>query len=102
MDRESLVAGLQAAGYERVEAVVEVGQWSLRGGIIDTTGLRRRGRCARLTSATQRESLRLFDPTTQRSVEDLVELDVLPAGRPRRGDGRGAGGPSRRHRLHAG
>ena len=35
VDREQLLAGLEAAGYERVEAVVEVGQWSLRGGIVD-------------------------------------------------------------------
>ena len=35
MDREALTAGLEGAGYERVEAVMEVGQWSLRGGIVD-------------------------------------------------------------------
>ena len=33
--RETLVGRLEAASYQRVEAVVEVGQWSLRGGIVD-------------------------------------------------------------------
>ena len=78
VDRESLVAGLQAAGYERVEAVVEVGQWSLRGGIIDIFSPSRERPVRAEFFGDEIESLRLFDPTTQRSVEDLLELDVLP------------------------
>src|SRR5437899_296725 len=35
LDREPLLAALERAGYERVDTVVEVGQWSLRGGIVD-------------------------------------------------------------------
>ena len=35
VDREALVEHLQAAGYERVETVTGVGQWALRGGIVD-------------------------------------------------------------------
>jgi transcription-repair coupling factor (superfamily II helicase) len=34
-DREILLELLQGAGYERVETVMEVGQWSVRGGIVD-------------------------------------------------------------------
>src|SRR5581483_705306 len=35
LDRELLLEALAKAGYERAETVVEVGQWSARGGIVD-------------------------------------------------------------------
>src|SRR5207245_7721900 len=35
LEREGLLRALETAGYERVDTVVEVGQWSLRGGIVD-------------------------------------------------------------------
>src|SRR5262249_25969482 len=35
LDRELLVEALEKAGYERTDTVVEVGQWSVRGGIVD-------------------------------------------------------------------
>src|SRR5438445_423438 len=35
LDRELLLEALEKAGYERVDTVVEVGQWSARGGIVD-------------------------------------------------------------------
>jgi transcription-repair coupling factor (superfamily II helicase) len=78
VDREALVGGLEAAGYERVEAVVDVGQWSLRGGIIDIFSPSRERPVRLELFGDEIESLRLFDPTSQRSVEDLLDLDVLP------------------------
>src|SRR5688500_11099519 len=78
VDREAVVAGLEAAGYERVEAVVEVGQWSLRGGIVDIFSPSRERPVRVELFGDEIESLRLFDPTSQRSVEDLLDLDVLP------------------------
>ena len=35
LERELLLESFEAAGYERTETVVEVGQWSVRGGIVD-------------------------------------------------------------------
>src|SRR2546426_4330226 len=35
LDRELLLEALEKAGYERADTVVEVGQWSARGGIVD-------------------------------------------------------------------
>jgi len=35
LDRELLLEALEKAGYERADSVVEVGQWSARGGIVD-------------------------------------------------------------------
>ena len=77
-EREALLGRLEAAGYERVETVVEVGQWSLRGGIVDIFSPTR-GQPARAEFVGDEvESLRLFDPTTQRSVEPIGDLVVLP------------------------
>src|SRR5215467_8554177 len=78
IDRETLVQWLDLAGYERVDTVVEVGQWSLRGGIVDIfSPLRERPVRAEFLGDDV-ESLRVFDPTTQRSVEALDEITVLP------------------------
>src|SRR5262245_44870382 len=35
LERELLLGAFERAGYERVDTVVEVGQWSVRGGIVD-------------------------------------------------------------------
>ncbi|HEV8441598.1 MAG TPA: transcription-repair coupling factor [Methylomirabilota bacterium] len=76
--REELLRLLDRAGYERVETVVEVGQWSLRGGIVDVFSPAFQAPVRAEFSGDDIESLRLFDPTTQRSVENVPELDVLP------------------------
>jgi transcription-repair coupling factor (superfamily II helicase) len=76
--REDLLVLLDLAGYERVETVVEVGQWSLRGGIVDVFSPDR-GRPVRAEFVGDEiESLRLFDPTSQRSVEIVAAVEVLP------------------------
>ncbi|HET7874043.1 MAG TPA: DEAD/DEAH box helicase, partial [Methylomirabilota bacterium] len=78
LDRDSLLTRLEAAGYERVETVVEVGQWSLRGGIVDIFSPARERPVRVEFFGDEVESLRVFDPTTQRSVESLAALPVLP------------------------
>ncbi|OLC34813.1 MAG: transcription-repair coupling factor [Candidatus Rokubacteria bacterium 13_1_40CM_4_69_5] len=78
LDRELLLEALQGAGYERVDTVVEVGQWSVRGGIVDifTPTHPAPGRLEFV--GDEIESIRLFDPTAQRSQAHLDELVVLP------------------------
>ena len=78
IDRDTLIQRLDAAGYERVDTVVEVGQWSLRGGIVDVFSPMRERPVRAEFFGDDVESLRLFDPTTQRSVEALDEIMVLP------------------------
>src|SRR6266851_3715880 len=78
LEREGLLRALETAGYERVETVVEVGQWSLRGGIVDIFSPTRSQPARAEFVGDEVESLRLFDPTTQRSVEPIGELVVLP------------------------
>ena len=78
LDREALLAALAEAGYERADTVVEVGQWSARGGIVDvfSPAASNPGRIELLGDDV--ESIRLFDPTSQRSAETLGELVILP------------------------
>ena len=75
--RRSLEA-LERAGYERVDAVTEVGQWSLRGGIVDVFSPTHERPVRAEFFGDEVESLRVFDPTSQRSVEPVKELAVLP------------------------
>src|SRR4029453_7066209 len=79
-DREILIELLEAAGYERAETVMEVGQWSLRGGIVDIFSPTHDRPVRAEFFGDEVESLRLFDPTTQRSTGTLTELTVLPLG----------------------
>ncbi len=69
MPRERLLALLEAAGYERVETVVEVGQWSVRGGIVDIFSPAHERPVRAEFVGDEVESLRVFDPTTQRSAD---------------------------------
>jgi transcription-repair coupling factor (superfamily II helicase) len=80
IEREALLGKLEAAGYERVDTVVEVGQWSLRGGIVDIFSPTHEQPARAEFLGDEVESLRLFDPTTQRSVESIGEIVVLPLG----------------------
>jgi len=76
--RDELLERLEAAGYERVETVVEVGQWSLRGGIVDIFSPARERPVRVEFFGDEVESVRLFDPTSQRSLERLEAVEVLP------------------------
>ena len=78
LDREALLEALERAGYERVDAVTEVGQWSLRGGIVDVFSPTHERPVRAEFFGDEVESLRVFDPTSQRSVESVKELAVLP------------------------
>ncbi|HXH84987.1 MAG TPA: transcription-repair coupling factor [Candidatus Tectomicrobia bacterium] len=78
LDRELLLEAFERAGYERVETVVEVGQWSARGGIVDVFAPTHASPARIELDGDDVESMRLFDPTTQRSVAPLDELVVLP------------------------
>jgi transcription-repair coupling factor (superfamily II helicase) len=78
LDRELLLEALEGAGYERADTVVEVGQWSVRGGIIDVFSPALPGPVRLELLDDEVESIRLFDATTQRSTERLEDLLVLP------------------------
>jgi transcription-repair coupling factor (superfamily II helicase) len=78
LDREALLAHLAEAGYERAETVSEVGQWSARGGIVDIFSPARPTPVRLELDGDVVESIRAFDPSTQRSIESLPAVSVLP------------------------
>jgi transcription-repair coupling factor (superfamily II helicase) len=82
LERELLLEAFESAGYERTETVVEVGQWSVRGGIVDVFAPSHPSPVRLEFFGDDVESIRRFDPTTQRSTETLDELLLLPLGAP--------------------
>ncbi len=77
--RESLIALLQRQGYSRVDTVVDAGEFAVRGSVFDIfpTGLDHGLRLDFF--GDQLETLRLFDPNTQRSVQPVETHLLLPA-----------------------
>ncbi len=72
------VEQLLAMGYERVATVLEVGQFSVRGGIVDLYGFGMSAPTRAEWWGDVIESLRSFDLTTQRSGDLLDVVTVLP------------------------
>ena len=73
-----VVHQLEAMGYRRVPTVTEVAEFSVRGGIVDVYGFGMAvpARCE--WWGDQLTSMRGFDLTTQRSLEPVDEITVLP------------------------
>src|ERR687892_549764 len=77
LERELLLEAFETAGYERVDTVVEVGQWSVRGGIVDVFVPSHASPVRLEFFGDDVESIRHFDPSTQRSTETLDELELV-------------------------
>ena len=75
---ENLVKHLNRVGYERHEPVEMVGQFSVRGGIVDVFSPESRRPLRLELFGDTVESLREFDPGTQRSVGPMERATVLP------------------------
>lgn len=78
-DSEALVAKLASMGYERQEPVREPGQFSRRGGIVDVYAMGREFPVRIEFFGDEIESLREFDPQTQRSVGTVKLLRLAPS-----------------------
>lgn len=70
---------LQQAGYYCVNKVLEHGEFSLRGSIVDVYPMGSRLPFRIELFDDEIESLREFDPETQRTIEKIKEINVLPA-----------------------
>jgi transcription-repair coupling factor (superfamily II helicase) len=78
VDRDELVASLVDAGYARMALVEERGELAVRGGIIDIFPPHR-ARPARIELlGDEVESIREFDPASQRSMEPLLHVAAPP------------------------
>jgi transcription-repair coupling factor (superfamily II helicase) len=96
------VKALDAMGYSRVPNVTQVAEFSVRGGIVDVYGfgMATPARCE--WWGDELLSIRGFDLTTQRSLEALDEVAILPISAGKgvtRAQGQGAGADIRKTLL---
>ncbi|MDH3348404.1 MAG: transcription-repair coupling factor, partial [Desulfobulbaceae bacterium] len=81
-EHEVLIRSLVSAGYEQCSLVKQVGDMAVRGSVIDIyspspAGLQE-GPLRLDFFGDTLESIRIFDPLTQRSVKELDETVILP------------------------
>ncbi|HEX3273257.1 MAG TPA: transcription-repair coupling factor [Gemmatimonadales bacterium] len=69
---------LERMGYRRVATVTEVAEFSVRGGIVDLYGFGMATPARLEWWGDDISSIRGFDLTTQRSLQELTEVTVLP------------------------
>ncbi len=75
---ELLIEHLQEAGYERREPVEMVGEYSLRGGIVDIFPVEDQRPVRIEFNGDTIDSMRRFDIRTQRSVDKTTHCTLLP------------------------
>ena len=76
---ESLIRAWAEIGYQRADTVLETGQFSHRGGLLDVWPMAE-ARPVRLDFfGDEIESIRKFDPATQRTIEKLESILITPA-----------------------
>ncbi len=78
LNLEDLVEHLRTVGYEPGEPVAAVGQYSIRGGIVDVFPPEAEWPFRLEFFGDQLESVREFDPTTQRSRKPAAHALMLP------------------------
>lgn len=66
-------------GYQRQKIVERPGDFALRGAILDVFGLNLTAPVRIELFDTQIDSMRFFDSTDQRSIENITQVDILPA-----------------------
>ncbi len=78
-DREAFIGLLVDIGYEHVHLVESRGQFSVRGGIVDLfdDGDNKPSRIEFF--GDEIDSIRIFDPLTQRSEDSVVSVTIFPA-----------------------
>ncbi|MCX7845020.1 MAG: transcription-repair coupling factor [Dictyoglomaceae bacterium] len=76
--REKLLEYLKMNSYERIDKVERVGQFSIKGGIIDIFSPSSPYPLRIEFIGDEIESLRFFSPETQRSIELVQEFSLLP------------------------
>ncbi len=79
IDRDDLARTLAQLGYERADLVDGVGQFSVRGGIVDVFPAGAEYPTRIELFGDEIETIRLFDPASQRSTEPQDELLIGPA-----------------------
>ncbi len=79
LDRERFRDALSRAGYRAVETVYEHGEYALRGALIDLFPMGSESPLRIDLFDDEIDTLRHFDPDTQRSLEQVETVELLPA-----------------------
>lgn len=77
-DIEKVAEQLTAAGFERADIVEGVGQFAIRGGILDVFSPTSEFPVRIEFFDDEADSIRLFDPVTQRTIEQREAADIFP------------------------
>ena len=76
---DRLIREWAGIGYQRVNTVLEPGQFSHRGGLLDVWPATEVHPVRLDFFGDEIETIRLFDPATQRTIEKLEDILVTPA-----------------------
>ncbi|MDH4573000.1 transcription-repair coupling factor [Salinicola acroporae] len=79
LDRESFRERLSRAGYRAVETVYEPGEYAMRGSLIDLFPMGVEAPLRIDLFDDEIDTLRRFDPDTQRTQDKIERIDLLPA-----------------------
>ncbi|RCV90738.1 transcription-repair coupling factor [Vreelandella rituensis] len=79
LNREHFRESLSRAGYRAVETVYEPGEYALRGALIDLYPMGSEQPIRIDLFDDEIDTLRYFDPGTQRSTDKIERLELLPA-----------------------
>lgn len=79
LNPEKLRDQLQYAGYRSVNKVMEHGEYAVRGSILDIYPMGSANPFRIELFDTEIESLRFFDAETQRTIDKVERIDILPA-----------------------
>lgn len=78
LDREYLTRHLISAGYQRVDTVYNHGEIAVRGALIDVYPMGSQHAYRIELFDDEVDSIRHFDPETQRTVEKISKIELLP------------------------
>ena len=78
LDVPFMIEILEDYGFKRMDFVFEPGQYSVRGGIVDIYSYGNEFPYRVELFDTEVESIRAFDPTTQRSTQNIKSVAIIP------------------------
>ncbi|RHM57774.1 transcription-repair coupling factor [Mitsuokella sp. AF33-22] len=78
LPREALMERLVQLGYEHVEEVESIGQFSVRGGIVDVFAINGQAPVRIEFFDDEIDSMREFDLDTKRSVRNIADVTIMP------------------------
>lgn len=78
IEREEMLTQLVQLGYSHTDQVENIGQFSSRGGIVDIYPINSQSPVRLEFFDDEIDSLRLFDAVSQRSINNITSVDILP------------------------